>query len=109
MQKINLKPLSVNDAWQGRRFKTEAYKEFEFAFLLMLPKIKLPPSPYKFTLCFGFSSKASDIDNPIKMVLDCLQKKYLLNDKEIYHLEVTREQVKKGSEFVAFKIEQFIK
>ena len=26
--KINLKPLSVNGAWKGRRFKTEKYQEF---------------------------------------------------------------------------------
>jgi len=28
-QKINIKPLSVNDAWKGKRYKTEKYKNYE--------------------------------------------------------------------------------
>ena len=26
---IEIKPLSVNTAWKGRRFKTDAYKAYE--------------------------------------------------------------------------------
>ena len=31
---VNIKPLSVNQAWAGRRFKTPKYKAFEKEMLL---------------------------------------------------------------------------
>jgi len=37
--RINYKPLSVNEAWQGKRFKTKAYKDYEKSLMLLLPKI----------------------------------------------------------------------
>ena len=99
--KIDIKPLSVNKAWQGRRYKTKAYKAFEKEMLLLLPKLKNPiTTPIKISLVFGFSSKLSDIDNPIKMVLDILQKKYKFNDRDIYELNIKKEITKKGYEFI---------
>ena len=58
-------------------------------------------------LIFGFSSKAGDIDNPIKLFLDILQKKYGFNDKNIYELQVEKRDVKKGKEFIQFKISEY--
>ena len=104
MIEVKIKPLSVNDAWKGRRFRTDAYKSYERALLLMLPKITLPKSPYKLELVFGFSSKGSDIDNPNKNLTDVLSKKYGFNDNEIYELHVKKEIVKKGQEFIKFQI-----
>ena len=40
--KINLKPLSVNNAWQGKRFKTPEYNKFERDCLLMMPNMHIP-------------------------------------------------------------------
>jgi Holliday junction resolvase RusA-like endonuclease len=104
MIKINIKPLSVNKAWQGKRFKTPQYKEYEKNVLLMLPKVKPPPPPFKIVLEFGFSSSASDIDNPLKPFIDILQKKYGINDKDIFELNVKKINVKKGFEYVSFEI-----
>ena len=99
--KIDIKPLSVNQAWQGRKFKTKAYKAFEKEMLILLPKLKKPiTTPIKISLVFGFSNKLSDIDNPIKMVLDILQKKYKFNDRDIYELNIKKEITKKGNEFI---------
>jgi hypothetical protein len=42
--KINEKPLSVNLAWQGKRFKTPAYKDYEKAMLLQMPPKKIDPN-----------------------------------------------------------------
>lgn len=99
--KIDIKPLSVNKAWQGRRYKTKAYKAFEKEMLLLLPKLKNPiTTPIKISLVFGFSNKLSDIDNPIKMVLDIMQKKYKFNDRDIYELNIKKEITKKGDEFI---------
>lgn len=100
---INYKPLSVNQAWQGKRFKTKEYLNYEKTILLMLPKIKIVEPPYKIELEFGMSS-LSDIDNPIKPFLDILQKKYKINDRDIEMLNVVKTKVKKCSEFIKFEI-----
>jgi len=36
MKKVSIKPLSVNNAWQGRRFKTKEYKIFRETLALLL-------------------------------------------------------------------------
>lgn len=105
MVKLNIKPLSVNQAWQGRRFKTKEYKAFERAVLLMLPKkLDVPEGEIKLCLEFGFSNSNSDIDNPVKMFIDCLQKRYKFNDKKIVELNIKKKLVGKGQEFINFKI-----
>lgn len=95
---LNLKPLSVNEAWQGRRFKTVKYARFEQAALLLLPEIDLPLPPYNITICYHFNNKAADIDNPLKMTLDVLQKRYGINDKHVYRIELLKVICKKGDE-----------
>ena len=102
-QRLDIKPLSVNKAWQGRRFKTDAYKSFEREMLLRLKTLKVE-SISKLTLEFGFSSRLSDIDNPVKIVTDCLCKKYGFDDRDIYELNVTKSIVPKGKEFIKFEL-----
>lgn len=105
MIKINIKPLSVNECWQGRRFKTPAYKKYERDLLLMLPNFDVPKSgPIEIRLEFGFSSAASDWDNPIKPFQDILQKRYQFDDKRIKRAIVNVEQVGKGCEYINFEI-----
>ena len=104
-----IKLLSVNDCWQGRRFKTPAYKTYEKELLHTLPQSKLPETPLMISLVFGFSNSASDIDNPTKPLLDILQKKYGFNDKDIYKLNIEKVKVKKGDEFFAAEISTIIK
>lgn len=102
--KLDIKPLSVNAAWCGKRFKTPAYSQYEKAVLKILPEMQLPDPPYKLSFVFGFSNKASDLDNPVKMIQDILSKKYGFNDKLITELNIKKEIVKKGAEFIAFQI-----
>src|SRR3990167_10343001 len=100
MYKIQIKPLSVNRVWQGRRFKTPDYKAYEREMILLLPKKKIPQGRLFLRLTVGVSSKNSDIDNPVKPILDILQKKYLFNDKKIYLMEVEKVDVEKEEEFI---------
>lgn len=104
---LNLKPLSVNEAWQGRRFKTVKYARFEQAALLLLPGFALPPPPYDITICYHFSNKAADIDNPLKMTLDILQKRYGFNDRDIYRIELLKVICKKGDEKIEITFNDF--
>lgn len=64
-----------------------------------------PDGPLYLKIVFGFSNKASDIDNPVKPFIDILQKKYKFNDKRIYCLQVDKKDVKKGEEYIYFRIE----
>ena len=105
--KINIKPLSVNQCWQGRRFKTPKYKSYETELLYSLPELDVPKGLLSITIVFGLSSKLNDIDNGLKPFLDILQKRYLFNDRDIYYLEVHKEIVKKGSEFIEFEINSY--
>ena len=107
MTKIQIKPLSVNQAYVGKLKHTKALSKYQNDVTFLLPKIAMPPPPYEIYFKFGFSSASSDIDNPVKILLDLLAKKYEFNDKLIYRLNIEREQVKKGKEYIEFKIDYF--
>lgn len=89
--KINMAAMSVNQAWQGRRFKTPEYKRYERDLLFLLPCISIPKENIKLTLKIGFKNRLSDLDNPVKLILDILQKKYKFNDSQIYELHLYKE------------------
>ncbi|HEY9885923.1 MAG TPA: hypothetical protein V6C96_01555, partial [Vampirovibrionales bacterium] len=79
---IEIKPLSINEAFQGKRYKTQKYKQFERDMLFMLPPLKIDfKALLRVDVTFGYSSTASDIDNGLKPLLDCLQRKYSINDR----------------------------
>lgn len=66
MPKLYVKPVSVNTCWQGKRFKTLHYSQYERDLLYLLPKLQIPEGDLKVTITFGLSSSLSDIDNPLK-------------------------------------------
>ena len=104
--KIKIKPLTVNQAWQGKRFKTPKYKAYEKELLLLLPDNQEIPDDLHLRLYIdaGFSNKLSDIDNIAKPFIDVLQKKYGFNDSRIYELHLSKQIVKKGEEYISFYI-----
>jgi hypothetical protein len=104
MSRINIVPLSVNKAWQGRKWKTPEYKRFERDCLLMLPKIKVPEPPFRIEYHFGFSNKLSDLLNPEKLVTDILCKKYGINDRDVFEMSLKKEITPKGKEYIEFEI-----
>jgi len=40
--KINIKPMSVNTAWQGKRYKTTLYQRYEKIVMVLLKKMAIP-------------------------------------------------------------------
>jgi len=105
MNTINIKALSVNSCYQGRRFKNNNHKVYVQNVLSQLPKdYKINQAPYKLTLEFGLSSKLQDLDNCIKVFQDCLVKTYDFDDRDIYELQASKVIVKKGCEFIKFDI-----
>lgn len=108
MIRIDIKPLSVNAAWKGQRFKTNDYKAYEKELLYTIKKIKIPEGDLQIHLIFGVSSKGGDWDNPIKPIVDVLQKKHLFDDNRIYKAIVEKVIVPKGKEFIEYKIESYV-
>ncbi len=103
MTEIKIKPLTVNQAWKGRRFKTKKYTEYEKELYYLLPDIEIPEGNLKLVSEVGYSYSGSDIDNYLKPFLDVMQKRYGFNDSRIYKLEITKKLVKKGKEYIKFK------
>jgi Holliday junction resolvase RusA-like endonuclease len=108
MVRINIKPLSVNEAWKGVRYKTDKYLSYQNKLLYMLPNIELPQPPYEVSYKFGFSNSASDIDNPVKLLQDILSKKYGFNDKLIKRIIIESDKVKNGDEYIEFNIKTLV-
>ena len=105
--KLNIKPLSVNQVWQGKRFKTKLYKDYEKEALLLIKPMQVPDGKLSLRLVFGLSSKNADVDNPVKPFIDCLQKKLGFNDRHIYKLTVEKVDVPKGKEYIDYSLESF--
>ena len=116
--KIQIKPLSVNQAWNTyckkcrsaktvKRTRSKYYKAFAKELTLKLKPIKIDfKRDLSLDLTFGFSSPLSDTDNPLKPLLDVLQKRYGFDDRQIFELNVKKELVKKGSEFIELNIKE---
>lgn len=100
---MKIKPLSVNQAWQGRKFKTKLYKAYEEELLLRLPNHDIPKGiPLKLEVEVGFSNKASDLSNILKPFEDILCKKYGIDDKWNYRIVLDKKIVKKGEDYINF-------
>ncbi len=110
MIKLSVKPLSVNEAYKGRKYATQKLTWYKQELNRLLPDTyDLPEPPYFITFKFGFSSSASDWDNCIKTTQDAIATKYNFNDKLIRRGLVDTEIVPKGKEYFEFKIEHLTK
>lgn len=74
--KLDIKALSVNGAWQGKRYKSKGYKQYteDVAKLLMVAKVK-PVQEGRLQVTYRFymkNHKTADNDNPIKPLQDIL-------------------------------------
>ena len=100
---LQIKPLSVNAAYRGRRFATPELSKYKRDVMLLLPRIRVPTGKLGVKYTFGIS-KATDGENCIKAFTDILSEKYGFNDNIIYRWEVEKVVVKKGEEFINFEI-----
>ena len=104
MIRVNVKPLSVNMAYTGRRFATDALKSFRKELGFALKPMKLPDPPYEIHFIFGQSNAGADWDGGIKAAQDIIAKKYKFNDKLIRRGVVDIDLVEKGEEYISFEI-----
>lgn len=91
---LQIPPLSVNQAWKGRRYKTEYYKKYEHDLLFLLPRKKMAKdSTYEVEIVFRFTNANSDCTNPIKLIEDILSKKYGFNDNRVMKFTAIKQVV----------------
>jgi Holliday junction resolvase RusA-like endonuclease len=101
--KIPVKALTVNKVWQGKRFKTPLYKQYEkdCSWFLKAPLIKGEVEVnYKFYIKY-FST--SDVDNFIKPLQDILVKNRLIED-DCKIKKITAEKIKSEEEWIEVEI-----
>jgi len=104
--KLNIKPLSVNCAWQGRRFKTQDYKDYEEVMLWELKKYKEIKPKGNFGIVIKWDCKnasRTDIDNILKPFFDCLTKSGIIKDDR-YCTELHIEKIKASHDRLEFTI-----
>lgn len=110
MRFIKHKPMSVNQAWQGRRFRTPLYKQFAKTLTDILRLIR-PAKPKDERLfahyVWGVSNTLSDVDNPTKPFQDVLFDAWDMKDKDHRVCFMVLEKVKteKGQEFIGFHVD----
>lgn len=104
---VAVKPMTFNQAYTGRRFKSPKYKAFIVEVGLKLRPMKIPAPPYEVHYIFAVSNEGFDWDNGIKAFQDILSKRYNFNDNLIYKGTVEKRIVEKGSEYIKFDIQHY--
>ena len=83
--RVDIKPLSSNQAWQGRRFSTKAKTQFENAMRLLLPAAHVRANPF-YSVAYNFylvNFSRTDADNLVKTTQDCLVKRGIISDDRL--------------------------
>lgn len=105
--KVDIKPISINACWQGRRFKTKSYAAWreESLWLVKEKKIKKVKGRCEVQLTFHCSKnfKRADIDNMIKPALDSLVDSGVIEDDRFIERLVV-DKVKSTKDFWEFSV-----
>ena len=109
---IPVKPFSANAMFvrKGKTtYKTANYKQFQDDVYDYLMGTEWPfaDKPVKFLVYAGMSSKAADLDNIIKPLLDTYQNIYEeFNDKKVQAIFLSRSNVKRGGEYLRVHVSE---
>lgn len=89
---IDIKPLSVNKAWRGRKYKTNDYLHYETDVYFLLPNNQSVHGVVEIWYTFYLKNhKATDISNLIKLLEDVLVKKGIIDDDRfVYSFHVKK-------------------
>lgn len=105
MYELRLKPLSVNKAYKGRKFRTPEHKLFKDKAHILLKNLNLEPLKPKqeFFVIYKFHISAnSDWDNCVKTVQDAICEALKTDDRYISGAYVRKIRVKRGDERIEF-------
>lgn len=105
--RVDLKPMSVNNCWFGKKNPTTVFQKYRVDMDRLLPdEYELPEKGTELFVFFrfGYSTRANDLDNGCKPLLDGLQAKLGFNDNKVYFIAMEKDIVKKGEEYFEFCI-----
>lgn len=105
---IPAKPISANDCWKGRKFKTKDYDRWREEFLWLLKGQAKGGAVKECSIDFKFylKSLAMDLDNMLKPVIDSLQLAgIILNDR--YITKITAEKIKSKDQKIEIEIRPY--
>lgn len=94
--KVNIKPISVNAAFQGKRFKTKACKAYEQALWFSLPRRGTVSGEVEVWFDFFLVNYArTDISNLVKITEDIIvKKKFIEDDRKVVKMHLTKHRSK---------------
>lgn len=103
--KLDIKPISVNKAFQGQRFKTKECKEYEKELWLLLPKRPMIYGEVEIWFDFFLVNYGkTDISNLVKVTEDILVKKgYIQDDRKIVKMHLSKVKSKKDMVTISIK------
>lgn len=105
MKRIEIKPLSVNDAWRGRKFSTPKKKKYEAKVKQELKDCVLEDCIPPYEIHFRFwIPKLQDYDNCIKVTQDIVCEHFGINDRDIYKAIIEKVPVKSWQEYFEIEI-----
>lgn len=107
---LNMKPVSTNKIWTGRKYLSAEAKRFkqECTARLRMHKVTIPDkeTPMELHLRFGLS-RDMDVSNCIKLLEDCIADAVGINDIQFQGITAVKERVRGGMEFISFDITDF--
>ena len=107
MYVIPLCPLSQNQAWKGKRYKSSDYKQYEkdvttYLLTLDLPKVKQKEKIY---LLFEFGTVSrQDLSNNLKLLEDIICRYLGIDDRYTMAIFCRKVITKKVDSFIKFNI-----
>ena len=92
MIELPIKPISINQCFQGRRFRTKEFKQWQNDMLKVMPKRSKLAGGVKVAITLFLKSiYRSDCDNFLKPIIDCIVKRgWITDDRFIQYLEVAK-------------------
>lgn len=95
---MQIKPLSVNDAFRGRHYKTKECKDFETDLWFLLPKGHVAGEVDVWIDFILVNASRTDVSNLVKIMEDVIVKKGLIeDDRKIWRLYLSKERGKVDS------------
>ena len=102
---IPIKPLSVNKVWQGRRFKTKDYKDYEKNCLWFIKGEKIKGEIEIYYKFYVKNFLMCDVDNFIKPIQDIIVKAGLIEDDRFIK-RIIAEKFKSENEKIVIDIKR---
>ena len=108
--RIDIKPMSVNRCWQGRRFRTPEFRQWQRDVQTLLTQYngaRFGKEGIEVSIIFYERYPIrGDIDNKVKPILDCLVEAGIIGDDR-YIFKLIIEKEKADQDFFTFNIKKY--